>query len=195
MDDEQWLPIPGHETSYAVSDQGRVKSLQRIVVRSDGVEQPVNERILKASPGLAGRYLGVMLYASGKGERLAIHRLVARTFLGEPPNGQVVRHLDGDPHNNRLENLAWGTASENMADMARHGRNWWANKTHCKRGHRLEHPNLYTSPSQTGRSCVACNRERASARAEGRPFDPVRANDRYRDVLAGRTRRNPKGET
>lgn len=34
----------------------------------------------------------------------------------------MVLHTDGDPLNNRLENLRWGSAAENSADMVRHGR-------------------------------------------------------------------------
>jgi len=44
-------------------------------------------------------------------------------FHGLRPNGQLVRHLDGNPKNNRAENLAWGTSLDNEADKARHGRN------------------------------------------------------------------------
>ena len=33
----------------------------------------------------------------------------------------MVRHLDGDPTNNRVGNLAWGTQADNMADAVRHG--------------------------------------------------------------------------
>jgi hypothetical protein len=33
----------------------------------------------------------------------------------------VCRHLDGNPINNRLENLRWGTHKENKADAIKHG--------------------------------------------------------------------------
>jgi len=52
-----------------------------------------------------------------------IHRLLASAFLPPPKPGQtVVRHLNGDPGDNRLENLSWGTQAENMQDCVRHGR-------------------------------------------------------------------------
>jgi hypothetical protein len=33
----------------------------------------------------------------------------------------VVRHLDGDPKNNDVSNLAWGTQADNIHDKWRHG--------------------------------------------------------------------------
>src|SRR5690349_17026518 len=40
----------------------------------------------------------------------SVHRLICMTFHGMPSSKTMqVRHLDGDPANNRPENLAWGT--------------------------------------------------------------------------------------
>lgn len=51
---------------------------------------------------------------------LSVHRAVMLAF--KPEEKQVlVRHLDGNKHNNRLDNLAWGTHKENSDDMVRHG--------------------------------------------------------------------------
>ncbi len=55
--------------------------------------------------------------------RHQISRLLASHFLPPPLPGQIeVRHLDGNPLNNALNNLAWGTHLENMKDMVDHGR-------------------------------------------------------------------------
>jgi hypothetical protein len=51
-----------------------------------------------------------------------VHRLVLLTFLGPCPPGMECLHGDGDPANNRLDNLRWGTHKENVADTRRHGR-------------------------------------------------------------------------
>lgn len=60
---------------------------------------------------------------------LPVHRLAAYQKFGEAmfEDGIQVRHLDGDPANNKLENIAVGTQSENMLDRPRevriaHGR-------------------------------------------------------------------------
>ena len=49
-----------------------------------------------------------------------VHRLVAEAFLAR--NGFLVRHLDGDPANNIVGNLAWGSYTDNEADKRRYGR-------------------------------------------------------------------------
>lgn len=50
-----------------------------------------------------------------------VHSLVLEAFRGLRPQGLVCRHLNGNPRDNRIENLAWGTPKENMADEFRHG--------------------------------------------------------------------------
>ncbi len=52
---------------------------------------------------------------------MRVHRLVLLVFVGPCPPGMGCRHLNGNPADNRLENLAWGTHTENMADRNRHG--------------------------------------------------------------------------
>lgn len=42
-----------------------------------------------------------------------IHTLVAETFLGVRPEGQVIDHIDGDKSNNHLSNLRYTTVAEN----------------------------------------------------------------------------------
>lgn len=49
------------------------------------------------------------------------HSLVLAAFRSPRPPGAECRHLDGDPGNNRLENLAWGTGVENYRDRVAHG--------------------------------------------------------------------------
>ena len=54
--------------------------------------------------------------------RLRRHTIVCETFHGERPPGAQVRHLNGDPADDRPDNLAWGTPTENGADTIAHGR-------------------------------------------------------------------------
>ena len=59
--------------------------------------------------------------SNGSRWTIAVHLLVARTFLGEPGVGMQARHLDGNPLNNHVDNLQWGTVLENARDRIRHG--------------------------------------------------------------------------
>lgn len=52
--------------------------------------------------------------------RSYIHTLVLECFVGPRTGKQVARHLNGDPLDNRLSNLAWGEQSENMRDRSKH---------------------------------------------------------------------------
>ena len=50
-----------------------------------------------------------------------VHRLVLEAFVGPCPADMECRHLNGNPADNRLENLAWGTHRQNQADRIAHG--------------------------------------------------------------------------
>lgn len=50
------------------------------------------------------------------------HALVAEAYHGPRPPGADIRHLNGDPGDDRPENLAYGTRAENAADTVSHGR-------------------------------------------------------------------------
>lgn len=53
--------------------------------------------------------------------RALVQRIVLTTFVASCPTGMQCRHLDGNPTNNHVLNLAWGTRSENEQDKLLHG--------------------------------------------------------------------------
>ena len=57
----------------------------------------------------------------GEAKEPYIHRLVAKTHIPNPDNLPIVRHLDDDPTNNSIDNLAWGTQKDNHEDCVRNG--------------------------------------------------------------------------
>jgi hypothetical protein len=115
--DERWLPIPGYEGRYEVSDQGRVRGLDR--VGKDG--RRLKGQILRTRR-IPDGYLHLFLYDEhGNKRSYGVHRLMARAFFGEPLDGQQARHLNGIRDDNRIENLAWGSRIENAADRYCHG--------------------------------------------------------------------------
>lgn len=183
---EVWKPVVGYEGLYEVSDQGRVKTVARTVIRSNGRTHHVRETIRKTSIMPKG-HISVRLIRDGVNSTHTVHSLVLTAFVGDRPEGAVTRHLNGVPHDNRLENLSWGTGSENQYDAVRHGHHHLASKSHCKREHRLAAPNLLKSP-EGRRVCRACSRERDDSARSGRPFSAAKAWARYEDILAGRVR-------
>lgn len=49
------------------------------------------------------------------------HRIIASMFIDNSNNYELVRHLDDDPTNNDVCNLAWGTRKENYQDSVENG--------------------------------------------------------------------------
>ena len=119
---EIWRDIPGYEGKYQASNLGRVRSLDRRVGICHGATRLMRGRILKPAGSKRNPHLYVVLGHGAPGS--PVHQLVARTFLGPCPTGQEVRHLDGDPLNNRADNLAYGTRTENILDVYRVGGAW-----------------------------------------------------------------------
>lgn len=120
--EEIWLPINGFEGSYEVSNQGRVKSLNRIVPKSCLTFETMNikERILK--PGIDTKgYLRIVLCSNGKMYTKKVHRLVAIHFIPNLDNLPEVNHIDMVKINNWAENLEWCTTQSNIAHAVSNG--------------------------------------------------------------------------
>jgi hypothetical protein len=78
-------------------------------------------RPLAISVNKKTKYRHVLFRRNTKNYNRSVHVLVLEAFIGDRPPGTQTRHLDGNPANNRLDNLAWGTARENSHDKHRHG--------------------------------------------------------------------------
>lgn len=106
---EQWRKIPGVDSRYEISDQGRVRSL---VV-------PSEPRILR--PSLRRGYHILKIRPERKYMTISLSRAVLLAFVGPGPEGFHAAHLDGNRVNNRLPNLAWVDQSENESHKNAHG--------------------------------------------------------------------------
>lgn len=159
---EEWRPVVGYEGRYEVSNFGSVRSLPRV----DTKGRRVRGRILAVSTHPSG-HQRVKLSRDGDHRSTSLHRVVLIAFAGPPSPGHEVLHGDGNPANNHLSNLRWGTRSENILDRVRHGVHHQAIKTHCPWGHAYDAANTYVC-SDGRRMCRTCLSERNRARKERR---------------------------
>ena len=91
---EEWK---AYDATYEVSNYGRVRNSK-------------NGRIRTIKPNKQG-YLDMRLYKPNS--HLVIHRAVATLFIPNPNNKPFINHIDGNKHNNLVDNLEWCTRSEN----------------------------------------------------------------------------------
>jgi DNA-binding CsgD family transcriptional regulator len=112
---EIFQPVAGYEGLYEVSNYGNIWS----VPRGSTNNRRFGGYLLKQTNGL---YPTVSLVKDGVVKNYGVHTLVCRAFHGpKPPDKHVAAHWDGDPKNNRIDNLRWATVAENKADELRHG--------------------------------------------------------------------------
>lgn len=97
--------IDGFE-NYSIDENGTVTNIK-------------TGKILKPWKSKKG-YLYISL-SKGRTFHKRLHRLLAQNFIPNPDNLPLVRHLNDIKIDNRIENLAWGTNSDNMKDMINNG--------------------------------------------------------------------------
>lgn len=181
---EVWKSIPGYEGFYEVSNLGRVRSLDRMGLQG-GHPRAYRGRVLKPGEQRCSGHVSVVLCVDGAQRSFTVHYLVMLAFVGSYPDGMEIRHLNDDPKDNRLENLAYGTRHENMLDRTRNGKHHMANKTHCPHGHEYASWNLDAYTLSLGRRrCKACALARRWGQKRGLPFDPRKADEKYAELIS-----------
>jgi len=129
---EKWKPVVGFEGLYEVSNRGRVRSVDRKVKYSSRYGtfwMKFKGRILNLHENRAG-YMQLTLSKNNNFFLGRVHKLVLEAFVCKKPKGLQCRHLDGNPSNNKLNNLKWGTSLEDRFDMIRHGRSLRGERHH-----------------------------------------------------------------
>jgi hypothetical protein len=163
---EQWRPVTDFPW-YEVSNQGRVRSLSRILTQRNGRPRRVQGRVLVCSPDKKGyRVLTVRGLGGRKERKRFVHQLVLGAFVGRCPDGHEANHKDGRHANNCLTNLEYLTGRQNKQHAWDTGLTprQRKRKTYCTRGHRLVVPVAQTMPSSGNRyvyyRCRECKRAR-----------------------------------
>ena len=117
---EEWRTIeyPGFRPSTGVNAWSWVSDRGRLLSN--------NLKVLEASQG--GGYLTTTICvdvpgAAGIWETTSIHRIVAYTFLGNPPSPEyTVDHIDRIRHHNHVGNIRWASPNEQFCNRRYHER-------------------------------------------------------------------------
>lgn len=113
----RYKPIPGF-LGYKIGTDGSVWSNW---IRGKRPPQTSSTAWQMKTPSDGHGYAMVCLYKQGQRHMRRVCRLVLETFRSPCPKGKECCHKDGNPTNNWLTNLRWGTRKSNMADRLKHG--------------------------------------------------------------------------
>lgn len=121
-EEEVWVDTP--RRGYQVSSWGRVRNAGFSIIQHSHRNGKKMRFVRSFKPRLMKRSrtpTGYVQACTGRGGIRNIHTLVLLSFIGPCPEGMECRHLNDNKADNRLENLAWGTRQENIADRLRNG--------------------------------------------------------------------------
>lgn len=117
----KWKDVVGYEGLYQVSNTGLVRSLDREVPHGKyGGTRRLRGRVLRGSPNNYG-LLMVSLSKDGVQPKVPIHQIVAAAWLGPKPEGTIIRHGSGGSLDNSIENLCYGSKSDDLLAKPRNG--------------------------------------------------------------------------
>lgn len=115
-----WKDIINCEGVYQVSDTGKVRSMDRKIQDSLGRIRKMKGRELSQGLHVYG-YWQVTLSKGPVKKTRTVHQLVCEVFLGQRPEGMEVLHGPAGIKDNSLNNLRYGTKSQNAKDRMRDG--------------------------------------------------------------------------
>jgi hypothetical protein len=143
-----WKPIPGYPF-YEASIEGEIRSVDH----TDNLGRAVAGGGLRSRTSNRNYQLVNVTDAEGRRQTRTVHSLVLAAHVGPPPKGQVTRHLNDNPADNRLANLAYGTPAENEQDKFANGTRKPAEPKPERRCVRCQ---AVLEPGRGGKRCHAC---------------------------------------
>lgn len=171
---------------YRVGADGSVWSCvgrQALKGFGSGCKRVLTDKWRKLRPIVSSRgYLWVNLWLNCKQKSIRIHQLVAQAFIGPYPSGKQVNHIDGDKRNNKVTNLEYVTAKENIAHSIRTGL-----RKNFRKGESNPQARFTEQQVREVLSLEGSMAQRAIALRVGIPFKQVN------NILRGRTWRHITG--
>ncbi|MBQ2174162.1 MAG: NUMOD4 motif-containing HNH endonuclease [Alphaproteobacteria bacterium] len=113
METEIWRVIPEFNGIYLVSNLGNVKKAEITVTTKRRGTHTFEEKMISQRHDKYG-YKCVSLQKGKHRTSYTVHSLVAKAFLNKPENATQIDHIDGNKENNKVTNLEWVTAKENV---------------------------------------------------------------------------------
>jgi len=120
--EEVWKDIIGFESSYQISNFGRVKSLDRYVWNKANKSYSLLRGKIHKLDIKNKLYYQIGIWENSKIKKYLIHRLVAIHFVENRNNLPEVNHIDCDKLNNNYTNLEWCSHLENQHHAKINGR-------------------------------------------------------------------------
>lgn len=113
--EEQWKPVtdPGFESTYEVSNLGRVRSKDRWI-KVAGHMTFRRGKVLQPCVNKNNGYLYVVLSYKGVQKDFTVHSLVANAWLPRVKGLDFINHKNENKLDNRACNLEWCTPSYNI---------------------------------------------------------------------------------
>lgn len=189
LPDEEWLPVEWSNGSYWVSNYSRVWSAPRTVCRgASGALMRVGGTMLTWNTYMPSGRPRVFLRRKGKTVTFYPYRIAMEAFVGRPPDpdSYYCRHLDDNPLNCHISNLAWGTSKQNNQDMYDNEGATFYFVEKCKYGHVRGGNNVKSGDRGTRRKgCLACQRAKGYLRRY-KPYSDTyfqEVSDRYYEAI------------
>ena len=113
--EEQWKPVnePGFESTYEVSNLGRVRSKDRWI-RVAGHMTFRRGKVLQPCINKSNGYLYIVLSRPGLQKEFTVHSIVAKAWVPRKKSLKFINHKNENKLDDRASNLEWCTASYNI---------------------------------------------------------------------------------
>lgn len=144
---ENWKEITGYEGYFEVSNLGNFRSKDRVIKYKQNGTRNYPGKSLKTETIVEG-YQRIVLMKDGIKKRFMCYKIVAQEFIPNPNNKPFVNHIDGNPANNKVENLEWCTQEENEQHAVNILGKTMKGKTFPKKVKCLETDIVYNSMNQ-----------------------------------------------
>ena len=111
---EEWRIIENTKEAYEASNTGFIRRTKpyRNITYAGRILNPAHDK---------NGYPQVTIWIDGKKRAYLVHRIIARTYMGERKDGYTVNHKDGNKLNNNIENLEYVTNAENIEHAIKNG--------------------------------------------------------------------------